>query len=271
MSKAFVLKGVNFSANKLATVSFTESVPCTDISLSDDSISFNSLTSETLTATLTPANTTDTLSWDSSDETVATVVNGVVTCVGIGTATITATCGEQTATCSVSVEEIIIPESDLEWLAHKQNSGTNLDATPPKDYIGAYGSESGNDVKRIMYLSPEETPSGYRALSGDGDYKIGKYPIMIPKNATTIIVEAPNSITMTSNIITYTDSTKETTYSVSPKGVKAVTNSNSNTTVRSNKCTNTIPTVEGLDSFVLTVGTSAQIDESPEGLTITFQ
>ena len=78
-------------------------IPCTGITLNKNTCSFAKVgDTDTLTATLTPENTTDTLTWTSSDENVATVVDGVVTIHGIGTATITATCGNQTATASVS-------------------------------------------------------------------------------------------------------------------------------------------------------------------------
>ena len=43
------------------------------------------------------------ITWTSSDETVATVANGVVTALGEGEAVITAACGEITASCTVSV------------------------------------------------------------------------------------------------------------------------------------------------------------------------
>ena len=43
------------------------------------------------------------ITWTSSDETVATVANGVVTGIGGGTAVITAHCGELTAQCAVTV------------------------------------------------------------------------------------------------------------------------------------------------------------------------
>ena len=55
----------------------------------------------TITATATPAEAT--LTWESSDEAVATVANGVVTPVGAGIATITAKSGDVTATCEVFV------------------------------------------------------------------------------------------------------------------------------------------------------------------------
>lgn len=78
-------------------------VPCTNVSLSDSTLSFTDNSTQTITASLTPSYTTDTLSWASSNTSVATVLNGVVTPVGNGSATITATCGTQTATCSVTV------------------------------------------------------------------------------------------------------------------------------------------------------------------------
>lgn len=68
----------------------------------------------TLNATVTPDNATDkTLNWSTSDETVATVANGVVTPVKEGRATITAASGNISASCVVFVvaegTEIVAP------------------------------------------------------------------------------------------------------------------------------------------------------------------
>lgn len=58
----------------------------------------------TLTATVEPSNATEpAVTWTSSDEAVATVADGVVTGIGIGTTTITAKAGEKTATCTFEV------------------------------------------------------------------------------------------------------------------------------------------------------------------------
>ena len=55
----------------------------------------------TITATTVPVSAT--VTWSSSDETIATVANGVVTGVAAGTATITAVNGDSRATCLVTV------------------------------------------------------------------------------------------------------------------------------------------------------------------------
>ena len=59
----------------------------------------------TLTATKTPANSTQAITWTSSDKAVATVAKGVVTGVAAGTATITAKSGSKTVTCEVTVTQ----------------------------------------------------------------------------------------------------------------------------------------------------------------------
>ena len=59
---------------------------------------------ETLTATVTPDNATDkAVTWSSDNTAVATVINGKVTAVSAGTATVTATAGGKSATCAVTV------------------------------------------------------------------------------------------------------------------------------------------------------------------------
>ena len=74
----------------LALALHSDSVPATD----------------TLTATVNPADSTDALVWSSSNESVATVdANGVVAAVAEGTATITVTCGSIKATCAVTVTD----------------------------------------------------------------------------------------------------------------------------------------------------------------------
>lgn len=82
-------------------------VAVTGISLNKSTLTFTALTSETLIATLSPSDATGTVTWVSSNTSVATVdSNGTVAVVGNGTATITASCGGYSATCAVTVSGI---------------------------------------------------------------------------------------------------------------------------------------------------------------------
>lgn len=80
-----------------------EAVPCTNITLNKTTLSFTTGDAQTLTATLTPTDTTDTVVWSVNPTGVCTVEDGVVTAIKNGTCVITATCGTQKATCNVTV------------------------------------------------------------------------------------------------------------------------------------------------------------------------
>ena len=157
MAKTLVIKGANFSTNKLATVTIDDPVYCTGISLNKNSTSLSGVgTTETLTATVTPLDTTETVTWSTSDSTVATVSGGVVTVVGVGTATITAACGSYSATCTVTARAFI--------------TGTNL---YPDTYLSGSTSYSGGDGR--LEFSAEGTKRGV-IVAASGDYPIkGKY------------------------------------------------------------------------------------------------
>lgn len=80
-------------------------VPLKSISLSNSTVSMFTGDTKKLTVTYNPSNTTDskTVTWSTSDKSVATVSNGTITAIGVGTATITAKVGAFTATCKVTV------------------------------------------------------------------------------------------------------------------------------------------------------------------------
>jgi len=83
-------------------------VPATGVSLSQNSLSINVGSTEKLTATVEPDNTTDAVTWLSSDSSIASVsTTGEVTAVSAGTARITVSAGEVSAYCDVTVIEVI--------------------------------------------------------------------------------------------------------------------------------------------------------------------
>ena len=84
-----------------------EVIEVTSVSLNKTSLTLEIGASETLTATVLPGNATDkSVTWTSSDPSVATVVNDKVTAIGNGTATIIVTTNNgKTAFCTVAVSE----------------------------------------------------------------------------------------------------------------------------------------------------------------------
>ncbi len=101
------LRSVNTKYNDLySDVTKTFSVPVlpANVTLSSQALSLVKGTSTILTAIVLPENAENkTVTWQSSDTTVATVSDGTVTAVAAGTATITATAGGKSATCTVTV------------------------------------------------------------------------------------------------------------------------------------------------------------------------
>ena len=122
-------------------------VPAESISLNETSVTLYSNTTPntvTLTATVKPDNTTDTVTWSSSDKSVATVNNGVVTAVANGTTTITAKAGDQTATCTVTVK------------TYSSSSGS--DDSDPTYSIAAPDKVTGGSIK----VTPNRASAGTR-------------------------------------------------------------------------------------------------------------
>ncbi len=84
-------------------------VPVESVSLNEESITLEVGKTETLTATVLPEDATNkNVTWESSDESIATVEDGVVTAKAAGTATITVTTedGDKTDECTVEVTDI---------------------------------------------------------------------------------------------------------------------------------------------------------------------
>ena len=108
-----------FNVNKTnGTLTITPvSVPATSITLNASSQNLITGESFTLTATVEPAKTTDTVVWSSSNEVVATVSDGTVTAAKAGTTEITATAGNVKATCTVTVSDPVYKVTDIKLTA----------------------------------------------------------------------------------------------------------------------------------------------------------
>ena len=123
------------AGEKSATCTVTITVPVSSVSLDHTSLALNKGESATLTATVNPYDATDkSVSWSTSNSSVAMVTNGVVKAVGGGTATITVNASGKTATCTVNVT---VPVSSISLIMSsaklKQNETIQLSATVGPD------------------------------------------------------------------------------------------------------------------------------------------
>jgi uncharacterized protein YjdB len=137
------------------------SVPCTGITLDKTELIFDGEGVQTITATITPSDTTDSVVWVSSDPAVASIVVEENVCtvhsVSNGGAEITVICGNQSATCAVTVSGIV-DESLLYSLAE----ATTFNGT--SDYIdtGVKLCDEKKDLTVILDFQPAET-NAYKA------------------------------------------------------------------------------------------------------------
>ena len=136
-------------------VSRFEPVACTRITLTPTSLSFTSNAPQTLNVSLTPFNTTDGVYYSTSPIGIVNVNDGVVTPIANGSTTITATCGSQTATCSVNVN---LPSIDSISAVYTQGnktiySDTSLDALKSNLVVTASYTDSTTETVTAYTLS----------------------------------------------------------------------------------------------------------------------
>lgn len=142
--------------------------PCTGITLDKDTLTIARGETATLTATVEPADTTNTIVWSSENDNIATVENGVVTAVGLGETTITAACGDKTASCKVTVTKATIAGTANIYTKEGFFYGATLGASP---LITNAGWETA--ITTIKWYRDGEADS---IATGD-KYKIGEKDI----------------------------------------------------------------------------------------------
>ena len=146
-------------------------IPCTGIVLSASTLTFNGIGSQTLVATIEPSNTTDKIIWSSSNNEIATVENGIVTAIYNGEVIITATCGDCSATCTVTVsgiEEPSIPDEPEigEGLIYQLPAPTTFNGT---NYIDTGVAPLVTDAPFTIFLDWTHT--------GESEFVNSKYVI----------------------------------------------------------------------------------------------
>ena len=177
---------------KTATCAVTvtaATVPVTGVTLNKTSTSLYVGATETLTATVQPGNASNqTVTWSTSDASVATVENGVVRATGRGTATITVTTvdGGLTADCTVTVSRystgggsttyaITAPDAEngtVRVSPSRASRGTTVTITVTPD--------EGYELESLTVLDSRDNEI---TLTDKGD---GKYTFTMPSGKVTV-------------------------------------------------------------------------------------
>ena len=174
---------------KKATCAVTvkkKEIPVQSISLNNTSLKLEKGQTDTLKVTYSPSNTTDNkdITWTSSDETIATVKNGIVTAVSDGTATITAAVGKKSASCKIKVytpvplDSISLSEQNLNWDITLQDETTLIVTYDPVDTT---------DDKKVTWSSSDENVV---RVTGTGE----------DQETVLVVAEGPGTATITAQV-----------------------------------------------------------------------
>ena len=154
MSRALVIKGADFELNRVAQVNFTD-VPCTAIEFTEESYNVTSMSVPTVPEFVkTPASTSDAVVLSVADTNVAKVVNGGLYAVGFGTTTVTAICGNATATATIVVSSIEVIAKRLEGVSIQDVSSWGS-SNPLRYTVDAL-----SDSYCVDKVTPLSTPDG---------------------------------------------------------------------------------------------------------------
>ncbi len=168
-------------SDKTTECAVTVTVPVSSITLDKTTLSLAVGESATLIATVKPDDATDkTVTWSSSDESVAKVDNGKVTAVNTGAATVTATAAYFSVSCNVAVihpDNIIYYTSTDGNIVKPYNEtvfGTNLIA-----------NEYSDDIGRMIFDGPVKTigPTAFYSCRTLNTIVVPKSVKQIGKNA----------------------------------------------------------------------------------------
>lgn len=257
---ATAVDGSGKKATKVITVK-KPVVQATDIKLDADTQDVFIGKTIKLTATIEPANTTDTsITWSSSNEAVATVDMGNVTAVSAGTAVITATTSNNlTAQCTVTVQDTVYASNldELTELMSELNQGNVVLKTDDKTDITIPGSISNTNVGLVIDAPNANIINNakFRSVSiennSDGTYTektTGNIIIVFAEKASVIIDENASAT------VNVTDTAKDV--SIKENGTLSSLNVSGSATVNisgtSEGTTNIDTTVTGDGSKIIT-------------------
>ena len=165
-----LMRAADFAKQSVAVKVVAAPKPATDITLNKSELTLAAgAVDDSLTATVTPADSTDTVVWSTNKPAVATVdsATGKVTAVAQGEAIITATAGTKTATCTVKVQAAPCAHTAFTPVPEKASNCTEKgwDAYKKCNLCGKLFDMNDNLLAEIPY----------RALNDDHDFNTSEW------------------------------------------------------------------------------------------------
>ncbi|MBP3350746.1 MAG: leucine-rich repeat protein, partial [Bacteroidaceae bacterium] len=233
--------GSNLTATCEVTV---EATLATSITLDQTAVTLKATETATLTATVLPETTTDKgVEWSSSDESVATVADGVITAHKVGTATITATTTDGsnlTATCEVTVEATLATSITLDQTAVtlKATESATLTATvlpettTNKEVVWTSSDSEIASVENGIVTAHKVGTATITATTTDGSNLSATCEVtVVATQATTITLDqtavtlkATETATLTATVLPETTTDKGVVWTSSDSEVASVEN-----------------------------------------------
>jgi hypothetical protein len=179
----------------------TVSIPCTNLTLSSEELTFTSSNTQTLTVTKTPSDTTDNIKWSSSPTGYVYISStGIVTPLKNGSTVITCTCGNISKTCNVTISGIsetpssktlILDFSQLTQNKRYSMSGDLIDETVKDDWY-AYTEKIPFTSNKLYFNTPSTTQDNQiKICTYDSSSKFLNWYIVYYQNTNCLQTSGP--------------------------------------------------------------------------------
>ena len=285
------VEGANYDSGNMGFIvekNAPINIDVTGVTLDKSAITLDKGSSTTLTATVAPANATNkTVTWKSSDASVATVDSGKVTAVNAGTATITVTTadGNKTATCKVTVTEktpgivnVTSVALDSFSVALEEGGSTTLTATvaPANATNKAVTWKSSNTsvatVNNGTVFAVNAGTAVITVTTADGNKSADCVVIVIKKDPaainvtgvtldqTTVSLEEGSNTTLTATVAPANATNKAVTWKTTDASVATVDNGKV-TAVKAGAATITVTTADGGKTAACEIKVTAKAPE----------
>lgn len=252
-----------FTATCSITVN-SKTIAVTSISLSKDALTLTEGESETLIATVKPDNATDkSITWSSSDASIATVNQGKVTAVKEGSVTITAKAGDKSATCVVSVTKKLIEVESIEL----SDRSLNLTEGGTATLVATVKPDNASD-KTVIWNSSDNSIVSVSSTGLVNALKVGSVTVTAScggKSATCSITVTSKTIpvtgvelsptalslteggkaTLTATVLPGNATDKGLTWKSSDSSIASVSSEGVVTAIKEGRATITVTTIDG--------------------------